>query len=73
MGSVALLPKKLTSAQEGLRMFEFPSDDRVPLVETEGKITVRTDPLGVVGVHDRFGSGTNGNVLLKLVLATERR
>jgi hypothetical protein len=73
MSSVTLLPQELTRAQEGLRMFEFPPDDRVPLVKTEGKVTMRTDPLRIVGVHDCLGGGTNGDVLLKLVLTTGKR
>ena len=51
-------------------MFEFPTYDRVPLIEAEGKVTVRSDPFRVVGIHDGFGSRTNGDLLFQLGIAT---
>jgi hypothetical protein len=30
------------------RVLELPSDDRVPLVESKGKVSVRLNPLGIV-------------------------
>lgn len=70
--SVALLPEELTGAEEGLRILELPADDRVPLVETERKVAVRADPLGVVGVHDGLGGRTDSNGLVELVLAARK-
>lgn len=70
MRSVALLPEELTGAEEGLRVLEFPADDRVPLVEFEWEIAVGADPFGIVRVHDGFGSGADRNVFLKLSVAT---
>jgi hypothetical protein len=34
-----------TAKEELTRVLELPSDDRVPLVEFQGKVTVRSDPL----------------------------
>lgn len=45
---VALLPEELARPEERLRVLELPTDDRVPLVETEREIAVGLDPLGVV-------------------------
>ena len=45
--------------------------DTVPLVETQGKISVATNPLSVVGVHDSLGCGTNSDLLLQRRGATE--
>lgn len=69
MRSVAFLPEKLAGTEEGLRMLEFPADDRVPLVKFERKIAVGTDPFGVVGVHDGFGGGPDRNMFLKFSIA----
>ena len=48
MSSVALLPEELAGAEEGLGVFEFPTDDAVPLVELEREVAVAADPFGVV-------------------------
>lgn len=58
---VALLPHELSCTKERGGLLGLPSDDRVPLVQAEGKITVTADPLGVVRVHDGFGGRTDGN------------
>jgi hypothetical protein len=50
VGGVAFLPEELARAEEGLRVFEFPADDRVPLVEFEGQIAVGFYPFCVVWV-----------------------
>ena len=51
---VAFLPQEFSSSQERLRVLELPSDDGIPLVEFEGKVSVTADPFGVVWVHDSF-------------------
>lgn len=58
---VALLPHELSCTKERGGLFGLPSDDRVPLVQAEGKITMTADPLGVIRVHDGFGGWTDGN------------
>lgn len=70
MCGVAFLPEELASAEEGLRVLEFPTDDRVPLVKFEREITVGADPFGVVRVHDSFRSGTDRNVFFEFGAAT---
>jgi hypothetical protein len=65
MCGVALLPKEFTGTKERLGVLELPSNDGVPLVELEGQVSVATDPLGVVRVHDSLGRGTDGNLLLE--------
>lgn len=47
-GGVAFLPEELSGTEERLRVLEFPSNDRVPLVELEREVSVRVDPLGIV-------------------------
>lgn len=61
-------PARGTEARTGV--LELPSDDRVPLVQLEGQISVRTNPLGVVGVHHRLGRGTNRDRLLEVRLTS---
>jgi hypothetical protein len=73
MRGVTLLPKKFTGTKERLRVLELPSNDGVPLVELEGQVSVTTDPLGVVRVHDGLGRGTDGNLLLERGGATADR
>lgn len=52
-GGVAFLPEEFSGTEERLRVLEFPSDDRVPLVELEREVSVRVDPLGVVWRQNR--------------------
>ena len=66
VGGVALLPQELTRAKEGLRVFELPAHDRVPLVQSQGQVTVALDPLCVVRVHDGLRSRADGHGLLEL-------
>lgn len=65
VGRVALLPQELSSSEERLGVLELPTDDGVPLVELEGQVTVTSDPLGVVGVHDSLRRGTDSDLLLQ--------
>lgn len=44
------------------RHTKFPSHNAVPLVQTEGKISMASNPLGIVRIHD-----------LQVVKATSRR
>lgn len=48
VGGVTLLPHELTGTEEGSGLLGLPTDDRVPLVQAEGKIAMAADPLGVV-------------------------
>jgi hypothetical protein len=68
--SVTLLPQELASAQEGLGVLKLPSHDGVPLVQTQREVPVTANPLGVIGVHNGLGGGTNGDLLLKRGRAT---
>lgn len=69
---MAFLPEELASAEERLGVFEFPTDDRVPLVEFEWEIAVRADPFGVVWVHGSFGSRTNGDRFFEVGLTARK-
>lgn len=66
---VTFLPKEFTGSEEGLGVFEFPADDGVPLIEFEREVAVGADPFGVVGVHDGFGGGTDGDGFFEVGLA----
>lgn len=65
VGCVTLLPQELSGSEERLGVLELPTDDGVPLVELEGQVTVTSDPLGVVGVHDSLRRGTDSDLLLQ--------
>jgi hypothetical protein len=67
---VAFLPKEFTGTEERLRVLEFPTDNVAPLVQTEGQVTVGLDPLGVGGVHDGFGGGTDSDGFGQVGLTT---
>mmetsp|Transcript_46216 Transcript_46216/g.92241 ORF Transcript_46216/g.92241 Transcript_46216/m.92241 type:complete len:317 (+) Transcript_46216:1629-2579(+) len=72
MRRVALLPQKLTCAQEWRRMLELPTHHRAPLVKQQGKIAVRVDPIGESRVHDGFRCGADGNGLVKIAISRFR-
>jgi hypothetical protein len=88
MRGVALLPEEFTGTEERLRVLEFPSDDRVPLVELEREITVGLDPLCVVweelgsmigvgklrhtGIHNGFRGRADGDGLLEFSASAGR-
>mmetsp|Transcript_35021 Transcript_35021/g.53759 ORF Transcript_35021/g.53759 Transcript_35021/m.53759 type:complete len:601 (-) Transcript_35021:128-1930(-) len=69
VGSVALLPEELAGSDEGSGVLELPSDDVSPLVDLEGEVSVGTDPLRECGVHNSFGSRSDGDGLVHLGLA----
>jgi hypothetical protein len=48
VGGVAFLPQEFPGSEEGGGLLGFPADDRVPLVEAEGEVTMAANPLGVV-------------------------
>lgn len=48
MRGVALLPQELASTEERLWVLELPTDDAVPLIELQWKVTVALNPLGIV-------------------------
>ena len=52
-GRVPLLPEELARADEGGGVLELPPDDVGPLVEPEGQVAPRADPVGKVGVPER--------------------
>jgi len=70
---MAFLPEEFTGTQERLGVFEFPTDDRVPLVEFEREVTVGFDPFGVVRVHDGFRGGTNSNGFFEVGFSSKRK
>lgn len=47
-GGVAFLPEELARAEEWLWVFEFPTNNAVPLVEFEWEVAMTSDPFGVV-------------------------
>mmetsp|Transcript_59658 Transcript_59658/g.141135 ORF Transcript_59658/g.141135 Transcript_59658/m.141135 type:complete len:405 (+) Transcript_59658:792-2006(+) len=69
VGGVPFLPQELASADEGGGVLEFPANHIAPLVEFEGEVSVRPDPVGEVGVHDRLRSGADGDGFLQVGLA----
>ena len=69
MRGMTLLPKELTSTNERRRVLELPSYDIGPLVEEQGQVTVRPDPLGVGRVHDCFRGRPDRDGLRHLTLA----
>jgi hypothetical protein len=50
-------------------VLKFPSDDIVPLVQLERKVSVRLDLAGKVRIHGGFTGGTDGNRLLEVRFA----
>ena len=62
----AYLPEELYGTNEGGGVLELPTDDVGPLVETERKITMTTNPTSVSGVHDGLGGGTDGDGLREI-------
>ncbi|KAJ8073830.1 hypothetical protein PM082_012108 [Marasmius tenuissimus] len=66
MCGVAFLPEEFSCTEERLGVLEFPTDDAVPLVEFQREITMTLDPFGVVGVHGRFRSRTDGDGFLEV-------
>ena len=65
MCCVAFLPEEFAGAEERLRVLKFPADDRIPLIQFEGEISVAADPFCVVGVHDSLGGWADGDVLFE--------
>ena len=47
MGRVTFLPQELAGAQKGRGVLEFPTHHVGPLIEFEGQITVRLNPIGI--------------------------
>ena len=45
---VAFLPEELARAEEWLWVFEFPTNNAVPLVEFEWEVAMTSNPFGVV-------------------------
>lgn len=70
VSGVTLLPQELSGTEEWLWVLELPSDDRVPLVESERQVSVRADPLGVVWVHDGLGGWTDSDWLIEVLVTT---
>jgi len=54
VSGVAFLPEELTGANERSWVLEFPSHYVGPLVQEQGQVSVRVDPLAESGVHDRL-------------------
>jgi len=50
-------------------MLELPSHYVSPLVKTQGKISVRVDPLRIAGIHDGLTGRSDGNWLLEVCLS----
>ncbi len=47
-------------------MFELPSNDVGPLVQSHGKISVRPDPVCISRVHDSFTGWSDGDGLMEI-------
>lgn len=69
------LPQEFTGTNERSGVLELPTDNIGPLVQTEGQVTVTTDPTSVscmllftqwhTRIHDSLRSGTNSDRLLQ--------
>mmetsp|Transcript_40359 Transcript_40359/g.96863 ORF Transcript_40359/g.96863 Transcript_40359/m.96863 type:complete len:200 (+) Transcript_40359:955-1554(+) len=66
VGGVPFLPQELPRADEGRGLLELPADHRGPLIQLQGQITVRPNPLGESGVHDGFGGWADSDGLSHL-------
>mmetsp|Transcript_4352 Transcript_4352/g.12346 ORF Transcript_4352/g.12346 Transcript_4352/m.12346 type:complete len:360 (-) Transcript_4352:220-1299(-) len=69
---VPLLPQKLPAPNERRRVAELPSNHVRPLIQSQRKVAVRADPVGIVRVHDRLGRRTNRNRPIQLRLPVLR-
>lgn len=67
---VPFLPEELSGPDERSGVFELPTDDIGPLVQHQGQVPVRLDPVLEGRVHDGLGSRSDGDRFLELALAT---
>lgn len=68
MCGVTLLPQELSGTEEWGGLLGLPANDGAPLVETKWKISVGTNPLGVERIEDDFGSWSDGDWSLEVLL-----
>ena len=68
MACMPLLPEKLCGAQEEAGDF-FPAHYVGPLVNENGKVAVRMNPLGVDAADDSLGSRADSKALFEFFVA----
>lgn len=49
---------------------EFPANNAAPLVQSQRKVSVRSDPLGIVRVHGCLRCGADGKGFMQVVAST---
>lgn len=69
MSSVAFLPKKLSSSNEGSRMFKLPSNNIGPLIKFKRKISVTFNPVRISRVHNSLAGWANCNWLSQITFS----
>ena len=70
MSCVTLLPEEFSCPNEWCWVFELPPDNITPLVEQQGQVSVRSDPLCKGWVHDSLTGWSDGNWLVQVTLTT---
>ena len=68
---MAFLPVEFSAPEEGLGVFEFPSDHRVPQIATVGEVAMTPYPLSVVGIYDGFRGWAYGDLLVELLVSSK--
>ena len=61
VGRVSFLPQEFAGSQKGCGVLKFPPHHIGPLVEFEGQIAMRTDPIAKGRVHNRLAGRTDRN------------
>mmetsp|Transcript_77439 Transcript_77439/g.185623 ORF Transcript_77439/g.185623 Transcript_77439/m.185623 type:complete len:295 (-) Transcript_77439:581-1465(-) len=69
IGCMTFLPEELPGAQEGRGLLHLPSDHAAPLVQPDGQVPVRLDPVGVCRVHGGLAGWPDGHGLIDLLVA----
>lgn len=64
------MDREKKSANRHTGILEFPANNAAPLVQSQRKVSMRSDPLGIVRVHGCFGRGADGKGLMQVVAST---
>lgn len=70
MCGVAFLPVEFSAPQEGLGVFEFPSNYGIPQIAPVGEVAMTPYPFGVVGIYDGFRGRTYGDLVVELLVSS---
>mmetsp|Transcript_29181 Transcript_29181/g.61977 ORF Transcript_29181/g.61977 Transcript_29181/m.61977 type:complete len:300 (+) Transcript_29181:1047-1946(+) len=61
MRRMTLLPQKLPRSQKRSGILELPPHDVTPLIQLQRQIPMTSNPISKCRIHDRLGSGPDGN------------